>query len=1252
MVTGNGQQTSIESSGLGHTAKNGCMPLTGAQQNVWIHQQFDLKALAYNCTVLVHLEGVPDLATLNRAINQLVRESEGLRVRIAQAEGSPLQQLLPDAHYDCSLVDLRGASNPSQAHKDILNSIQNQPFSLNGGDLHRFSLIRTTEASSTLVWCLHHIVIDGTSASTFINRLAEIYRGDGVVVGKPSLSWSEAVAADLTYRAGPGFERDRAYWEECLNDLPAARTLSSRGSVKSIGLSIPEFVSLYLLREDYRSIVSWSTQTGQSAYAGFAAAVAIYLAKTLGQADQCLGVPMSGRQRDSRQTIGMLTNAIALRVDADPLKSVADVLRDVSRQSRRAMRHQLFPIHEIVKARRSHGLGEPFSFLVNLESFDQVLNFGDMVGRADRLNSGPVADLELFVFDRQDGGPVELRLAYNPELYVKDEVLSHLRRIQHLIKVLPHCGDISIGQVGLIDDGERLVLLGASQGSKGQAPQPGLTVPGLLERQVKLSPDSVAMIFEEDGSPQSMTYAEVDHKSNQLARYLIDQQIGSDDVVAIMLERSPMVVLSMLAALKAGAAYLPLDPAYPAARLGFMVKDSAAKLMITTSDAHASLEVELETHLPPLFDILSFDKQLIIDQYSGEAVTDEDRLESLFDSHLAYVIYTSGSTGLPKGVAVMHSGVINMIQAKVDRLQIDSASRMLQFASQAFDASASEIYPALATGAVLVLPDATMRGDSATHLMSTMSTHQITHATLPPALVAVLQEGTLSTLKTLVVAGEACPPILVEQYAGQVRMINAYGPTENTVCAAMSQPLDPILDGALNKGAVPIGKTIGNVQGFVLDANLDFVPVGTEGELYISGQSLARGYLNRPGLTAERFIACPFTAELQGSASRMYRTGDLVKRRPDGAIEFIGRIDDQVKLRGFRIELGEIESALFKSAPNLVQVAVLLQTLAGDKRLVAYLVPSEGTEVPSVSELRAALAGMLPDYMVPSYFVTLDRLPLTPNGKLDKTSLPDPLSQRSRDAEHATPSNQYEALICQIFSELTGVENVGPEDNFFEIGGHSLLAITLITELRDKFSLDLELEKIFEDSTPRGLAAHVRLLTPADTDPGQLTVGQTSLQAGLGRISETTRSLSYGQKRLWTLSRIEGSSAAFNIPMAIRLEGDLNVEALKDSVHAIVDRHEALRTVIRENDQQQPIGVLLSDYQNVWTVVDEQARYATLDEQGKTAFVNACVLTKCGEPFDLSVDLPIRVALVRLSPRSFLFVLTLQHHAGDGISGS
>ncbi|MEU2929329.1 amino acid adenylation domain-containing protein [Streptomyces sp. NPDC007251] len=573
------------------------------------------------------------------------------------------------------------------------------------------------------------------------------------------------------------------------------------------------------------------------------------------------------------------------------------------------------------------------------------------------------------------------------------------------------------------------------------------TLAELWERTARKFPSNAAIL----SAGESLTYEDVNDRANRLARVLVERGAGPERLVGLALPRSAHMVIGVLAAAKAGAAFLPVDTTYPAERVSYIVEDAAPVLLCTTQDAGTALPGRLPA---PRLALDGPQHLAALEAVPGTDLADDDRAGPLSPAHLAYVIYTSGSTGRPKGVAVTHTGLAGLAAAKVSAMRVEPDSRVLQFASPSFDAFLTELLAALTSGAALVVPPAgTLAAET---LEAVLREHRISHAVLPPTAAMTVVPERLPDLRTLVVAGEACPPALVERWAPHVLLLNAYGPTEGTVCATMTGPLSP-------GDEVTIGRPLPGVSVHILDDELQPVPTGEIGELFIGGPALARGYLGRPATTAERFVANPFSA----AGERMFRTGDLASWRSDGRILFHGRSDDQVKLRGFRIELGEVEAVLGRH-PKVAQAVATLRTDHGSSpQLAAYVVPADGT-APTPAELREHMMRSLPDYMVPAVYALLGALPLSPNGKVDRAALPAPsLTPRPALRQPDTPA---EKALCEIFSELFEGAEIGVESNFFELGGTSILAISFIQRAQEA-GLEFSPRDVIENPTIEALAA-------------------------------------------------------------------------------------------------------------------------------------------------------------------------------------
>ena len=725
------------------------------------------------------------------------------------------------------------------------------------------------------------------------------------------------------------------------------------------------------------------------------------------------------------------------------------------------------------------------------------------------------------------------------------------------------------------------------------------TLPRLFAEQVERAPEDVAIVTDD----HQVSFRELDRRSSRLARLLISRGIGPEVTVVLLLDRSVEFVVAALAVAKAGGAYVPVDVVYPTARAQFMISDSRARIVVTTA---ASRMV-----VPTGVDVVLLDDAAVAAELAEYGTTEVVDTE-LGQDNAAYVIYTSGSTGAPKGVVVAHRNVANLVAAQRDRLGLGPGKRRLQQASVSFDAAVSEVWSTLLSGAAVVIADWSR---SETGLPSAALVHKlgVTHVTLPPSLLAAVEaEGGLPDGVTVIVAGEACPPGLVARWSRNRNMFNAYGPTEATVAATMSEPLS-------GDATPPIGRPLDNVRGYVLDEFLRQQPYG---ELYLAGAGLARGYLHRAGLTAQRFVADPFG----GPGERMYRTGDLVRRCADGQLEFVGRVDDQVKVRGVRVELGEVEAALVRLT-GVGRAVAAVHGAGVDRRLVAYLVPDLGATGLDPSELRRELAAAVPDYLVPSVFVVLESLPLTPNGKVDRAALPDP-GDAVNGRGYEAPVGAVEQTLARLWEDILGVPKVGRKDEFYHLGGHSLLATQLVNRVRSTMNVELPVRDLYETSTLADLAKRVAVLR------------QGTRAVLRRRVRPALIPLSYPQQRLWLTAQLRTDDPGYHIPVVQYLTGALNVIALNQAITDLVRRHEPLRTVFPLLDGAPRQRVL--PVTEVGKVLREER--VARDE------LDDAILRIVRTPFDLTTDIPLRAHVLAVGPEENVLVLVLHHIAADGAS--
>src|SRR5262245_8812228 len=1024
---------------------NDVFRLSAAQLGIWFAQQLNPSSPAYNIGEYIEIHGSVDPVLFERALRQVVAETDALRVQIIEHAGDPRQLIGPPSSWSMPIIDVSAEPDARDAAESWMQADMAQPIEPTRGPLFGYALFKA--ADNRFYWYAryHHIVMDAFGMWLIARRVANVYTQ--LMIGRTTHDGSFGSLAvlleeDAAYRASEQFAQDRRYWIDYLADRPEPVTLRGRASSDSRGFLRHTACLPRRSADDLRSIAH---RTGASVAQIISAATAIFLHRLTSAKDLVFGLPVAARSDVLRRTPGMVSNVLPLRVAVRPDMTVSEVLGETSWQMRRVLRHQRYQIADLRRDVGGIVNGDAlFGLSVNIMRFNYDFSFAGNTAVAHNLSLCPVEDLSIAVYDRADRGPLRIDFDANPTFHTAADLADHQQRFLRLLTAIGD-PDVAIGRLEILSAAERRTLLQDWNGTERALP--AATLPQLFAAQAGKTPDAVAVVF----AGEQLSYGELEVRANQLAHHLRALGVGAESVVGVCLERSLELVVCLLGILKAGGAYLPLDPGYPAERLSFMLADAGAALLLTQSGLGDRVGAPGVRRL----------------ELDGAAAAIAAHPESapagaVGPHNLAYVIYTSGSTGTPKGVAVTHHGIPHLAAAQIDRFAITSQSRVLQFASPSFDAAVSEIATALVSGATLVLAAAERGGDA---LAGLICEHNVSHATLPPVLLADLPEDV--PLQTLIVAGEACPADVVARWSAGRRMINAYGPTEATVCATMSE--------ALSGACVPpLGRPIWNTRIYVLDGCLEPVPVGVVGELYIAGAGVGRGYVGRGGLTGERFVADRFGA----AGSRMYRSGDLARWRGDGVLEFVGRADQQIKVRGFRIEPGEIEAALLRHDSVTQAVVVARADRAGGSQLVGYVVLAAGAQVDAAA-LRAHVGSRLPEYMVPSAIVVLEHLPLTANGKLDRGALPAPEVRASVLRFARSPR---EELLCALFAEVLGLERVGIDDDFFALGGHSLLATRLISRIRSSLDVQLSIRSLFEAPTVAALAERLGDGPPTRSD--------------------------------------------------------------------------------------------------------------------------------------------------------------------------
>ncbi|MFP2933624.1 amino acid adenylation domain-containing protein, partial [Pyxidicoccus sp. 3LG] len=962
------------------------------------------------------------------------------------------------------------------------------------------------------------------------------------------------------------------------------------------------------------SVEALARAEGATPFMVLLAAFQVLLSRYSGQDDITVGSPIAGRTRaETEGLLGCFINTLVLRTRLDGAPTFRELLAQVKETTLGAYAHQDVPFERLVEQLApSRDVRRPplFQTMFTLQNLPVPTQMsGGASGEALRLEAfaveGRTAQFDLSLTLARGSSGFDGSLEYSVDLFDEATVERVSRHLHALVEELCARPDRRLSEVSLLTTEERQRVLVEWSGDSADFPRE-TTLHGLIEAQVDRTPDATALVFEN----ASLTYRELDARAESLARHLRTLGIRPDMRVALSVERSLEMVVALLGVLKAGGAYVPVDPTLPRERRAFVLSDCAAPVLLT--------QRRLASGLP------AYEGQVVFLEDVPDTTASERIAGGAGPGNLAYVIYTSGSTGRPKGVLIEHRSACNLVFHERQVFGMGPDTRLLQTANLGFDISVEEIFNTLNAGGTLFLArsEALMPGEPLRRLLAELSINTV--STTPAALAATSAEG-LPALRTVITGGEACSAALVSRWAPGRRMVNGYGPTEATV---MSSWVECVPDGR----TPTIGRPLANTTAYVLNAELRPLPVGVPGELFIGGVGVARGYLGRPELTAERFLPNPFAG---AAGARMYRTGDKVRWLANGELEYLGRIDSQVKVRGFRIELGEIESVLRQHAEVSDAVVVVREDVPGDKRLVGYVVPKDGVTL-DLKALRGFLQQDLPEYMVPSAFVALAVVPLTANGKVDRKALPVPEVSLAAE-DFIAPRTPTEELLASLWADVLHVPQVGARDNFFELGGHSLLATQVISRIRDTFRVELPLRELFEAPDLAALAARV------DT---AVRAGQGLQAPPLVAVPRTgVLPLSFAQQRLWFIDQLEPGNPAYNLFTALRLDGVLDVAALEQSFSELVRRHEALRTTFIASDGQ-PTQVIAPPAPFLVRKMD----LGSVSSESREAEAHQLAAQEVQRPFELTQGPLLRATLLRLADEAHVLLLTMHHIVSDGWS--
>jgi amino acid adenylation domain-containing protein len=1219
-------------------------PLSYAQERLWFLEQLGRSSAAYNMPIGIRLRTTVDVEAMQRALQDVISRHDALRTRFTTEDGRTVAVTRPAADTELDLIDLTGEAAAEIKAQRILSEFVSRPFDLERHPLVRAALVRLGEEDHILELVFHHIVCDGCSQSVVLRELGALYEayrtGRAAALGTPGIQYGDFARRQRAAVEAQGLDGILAPWLERLAgvqevlelpiDRPRPPMPGDAGATHRVRLAPAMVTAVRRFAKDARA----------TPFATLLSAYCVLLYRHSGQQDLVIGATTAGREHQELETgVGLFANTVALRCDLSLEPSFQELVARVRETVLWAVAHDRAPLQEIVarlpleRHADRHPLFQVFCAQVPLATLE--------VDGGEPYDAYPTTsrfDLTLFIEEEADG-ELELAWEYSTDLFDAGTIERMARRYVRLLEDALDDPRRSIEDLQLLDAEEREEAIAAGRESGHEYPLQCMH--NAFERWAAAAPDAVAVTFE----GRSLTYAQLNARSNRLAHRLIRLGAGPETLVALFLEPSLELVASILGVLKAGAAYLPLDPEHPRERLDFVLADATAKLIVTDSRL-----------LERLGEVDAMAVCLDEEGAALEALSSANPATAVVPENLSYVIYTSGSTGRPKGVQVEHRQVARLFSATDEWFGFGPQDVWILLHSYSFDFSVWELWGALAHGGQLVVsPVSTTRSPPA--LATLVAGHGVTVLNATPSLFTAIQHELLRhaaelAVRLVVFGGEALrPPALrpwFERYGdGGPTLVNMYGITETTVHVTYR----PLRADDCQRETSPVGVPIPDLSVFVLDGKGMPVPGGVSGELYVGGAGVTRGYLNRPELTADRFIDNPF------GSGRLYRTGDVAARLPDGQLEFRGRSDDQVKIRGFRIELGEIEGTI-REHPGVSDCAVaVIEVAPGDERLAAYVVADRADDAAVITLPEAALAHLkqrLPSYMIPASVTLLERIPLTRNGKIDRRALPAPARERVADAEFLEPETQTERTVAEVWQEVLGAERVGAEDNFFNLGGHSLLAARVVTQVRKRCAVEISVRALFDQPTLRRFAAAVDSAERTDAEPQPApdpasrylpdTAGPHSEGATRPALrARDTYPLSFPQQQLLFFDELAPGSVTYNAALAWRVIGPLEMSALESALGELFRRQEALRTVLVWGANATPSQVVLDEWEVELPVID----LSELTGEERDVELARLLTEHARRPFDLARELTLRTAVFRLDSEHHVILFAPHHVAFD-----
>ena len=1208
------------------------LPLSFAQQRLWLLDQIEQDNAFYNAAAAYTLKGKLSSTALAQALNYIIDRHEALRTFFTEDdEGNPQQIIVDKLTVTTPVIDL--SDDPEQDKKafELCQQEAMLSFNLSEAPLLRSKILKLNEEQHVLILVMHHIITDGWSMNLFIQELTTCYQAfcENTQPQLPTLpvQYTDYAQWQRQWLQTGIAETQLSYWKQQLADAPTLLKLPTDYPRPAIETHRGATYTFQLPSEDVKKLHALCQRENVTLFMSMLALFSTLLNKYTHQSDLCIGSPIAGRtHQDIEHLIGFFANTLVLRMHWDDDLTFQTLLQQARGTALEAYANQDIPFKQLVEKLN------PERSLSHAPLFQAVLVLNEIFALKEQSTDLEMEvigletqtskyDLTLYLTDV--GDKFWCAFEYCTDLFKESTITRMGEQFTHLLQQVIENPQARLSELTLLNDADRQQLLVDWNATHADY-DVDQSIISLFEQQAAQTPDATALVFED----RSLTYAELNQRANQLAHYLRKEgKVTADTLVGIYLHRSLEMVISILATLKAGGAYVPLDPDYPQERITFMLQDAKPKVVLTQQALVQSIEDQ---------SVITF--CMDHDWPTLSRRSKRNPSHTIQPQHLAYCIYTSGSTGKPKGVLIEHHSVANVFQAAQSYFEFNEHDTWTLFHSFAFDLSVWELWGALLHGGRLIIIPR-WQSQSLESFYELLIKEKVTVSTQTPSgfqqLIDIQEKHNNSkqklALRITIFGGETLEYQHLKLWYEHNQEItphvwNQYGPTESTMWC-IGQFVDVISPTAV----IPIGRPIANTSVYIVDQQLQPLPIGVPGELHIGGAGLARGYLNRPELTQEKFIDNPFDQE------RLYKTGDLARYLEDGTIEYLGRIDHQVKVRGFRIELGEIETAL-THLPQIKEAAVVTREddIPGDNRLVAYVVVHEDIDV-STRALRNALHSTLPEYMIPNVFITLDQLPLTPNGKIDRKALPEPNMNRPElSGEYVPARTSIEEQLVRLWQDVLHIEKVGIHDDFFSLGGHSLLTTQLVSRIRQCFEMELPLRNLFEAST---IAQQGALIEDAQQ------TGTTLILPAIELIDRSQQlPLSLAQQQLWLLDKIEQDSAIYNSPITYYLNGKLSSTALEQALNYIVQRHEALRTFFTEDDQGNPQQIIVDKLTVTTPVID----LSDDPEQDKKAFELCQQEAKL--PFNLSEAPLLRSKILKLNEQQHILILVMHHIITDGWS--